>query len=116
MTTTPDAAATAGGEEHETSRWLSGRGTRVLYAAIGLTIIGTLLTGQSMSQARAESERAAASVENAVRLASEVSKLCEKPEFHLVHTDACARAAEILGDPSKAAGGLMVDAAVDVAR
>ena len=102
--------------EHVTSRWLGGRGTRVLYLAIILTILGTIMTGFAMSEARAQAEKAAVSVENAVRLASEVSKLCGTSEFRDNHRDACVRAAEVLGDPSKAAGAHLVDAAEGTSR
>lgn len=95
------------------SRWLGGRGTRVLYIAIVVAIVGALWTGQSISQARAESERAAASVENAVRLASEVSKLCVSPDFKVKHEGACTQAEQILGDPTKAAAGVRVVDAAD---
>lgn len=92
--------------------WLGGRGTRVLYASIIVTIIGTLMTGHSMSQARAESEKAAVSVERAVKLANEVTQLCENPDFHLKHTDTCSRATDLLKDPSGGAAGFVVVDAV----
>lgn len=92
--------------------WLGGRGTRVLYAAISVTIIGTLLTGNQISQARAEAEKSAASVEQAVALASEVEALCSDYDFRQGHIDTCARATQILKDPSGGAAGLTVVDAV----
>lgn len=97
------------------SRWLGGRGTRVLYLAIALSVAGALMTGQSVSQARAESEKATVSVEAAVKLATEVSQLCRGEEFRRTHEDTCLQAEELLKDPSVdggagPAGVVVVDA------
>lgn len=102
------------------SRWLGGRGTKVLYFAILLCVVGTLLLGQSVNAARSEAgrveEEKAAVVKAAVQLASEVSLMCKEDGFRAGHLAACARADEILRDPSKAkvggSGGLseVVDA------
>jgi hypothetical protein len=81
------------------SRWLSGRGTRFLYIAILVTIVGVLMMG---SKAPSES---AVTPEQAVGLAVEVSTLCKKPEFLLQNQKACDQAYGILGGAPGGVGG-----------
>lgn len=85
------------------SRWLSGRGTRFLYFAIILTIVGVLMMGSKPPT------EAAPAVEDAVGLAVEVSTLCGDAQFRAAHTKACDQARGILGGGPAGGGGAAVE-------
>lgn len=90
------------------SRWLSGRGTRFLYFAIVLTIVGVLMMGS-----RVEPTATSVPEQQAVGLAVEVSTLCGDVEFLLQHQKACEQAKKILDGEVKGpagAGTELVDA------
>lgn len=77
--------------EHLQSRWLGGRGTRFLYFAIILTIVGVLWMSAGGAGARAEEPKVA------VDLAVEVAHLCSGADFAKTHPSACAKAEAVLG-------------------
>lgn len=89
------------------SRWLSGRGTRFLYFAIILTIVGVLMMGaKPVVEAQSGTP---APTQQAVGLAVEVSTLCDKPEFLLQHQNACEKARKILEEGPAGVGGSGMD-------
>lgn len=85
------------------SRWLSGRGTRFLYFAILLTIVGVLMMGAKPDAG--SSSGSPETTEKAVGLAVEVSTLCGNPEFLLQHQKACDQARGILDGGAAGVGG-----------
>lgn len=96
------------------SRWLSGRGTRFLYFAIVLTIVGVLMMGSKPPTASGPA--ADVPVEQAVGLAVEVSTLCGDIQFRMEHSKACAQAKGILDGEKSSGGGVGVELAVGVPR
>jgi hypothetical protein len=78
----------------------------VLYFAVVLAILGTLLTAGGMSAARDEAAAAEVEIQQAVKLAVEVQGLCADREFEIKNPVACHQAAELLADPSPSPGGV----------
>lgn len=90
--------------EHVKSKWLSGRGTKVLYLALLLGIFGGVGTGQALAAAHEAEARAVVeqqtAVQNARALAEHVVEACKDANFAKTHTEVCVQAADVAADPA----------------
>lgn len=86
------------------NKWMTGRGTKILYAAFAFMLFGVL--GSAISNGQAESKLNTA-VGNSIQLAQIVSANCKDYNFYKSHEQDCLVAQKVIADPTKAATPLV---------
>lgn len=79
------------------SKWLTGRGTKVLYGAVALIIWCGIGSGAAMIEAN---NRAQVAVTNSVQIAQVTLDACQDKTFYAEHVDGCIKASKVTVDPS----------------
>lgn len=86
------------------NKWMTGRGTRVLYAGFAVLLFGILGSGLTSGQ---ESRKADVAVSNSIQMAQIFNAACKDYNFYKAHEDHCLTAQKVIADPTKAATPLV---------
>ena len=86
------------------NKWMTGRGTRVLYAGFAILLFGVLGSGLTTGKAKTEADVA---VGNSIQMAQIFTAACKDYNFYNAHEDHCLMAQKVIADPTKASSPLV---------